>query len=41
MVSKSKQKLVEAGEAIKALIFPFKFEFIYVPFLPESLVDYL
>lgn len=41
MVSKNKSKLVEIGEAIKSLIFPFKFEFIYVPFLPESLVDYL
>lgn len=26
-------------EAIKALIFPFKFELIYVPNLPEILLD--
>lgn len=41
MISSNKQKLVEVGEAIKSLIFPFKYEFIYVPYLPETLVDYL
>ena len=41
MVSKSKTNLVQVGEAIKSLIFPFKYEFIYVPYLPETLVDYL
>lgn len=41
MVSKFKSRLVSVGEAIKSLIFPFKYEFIYVPFLPDTLIDYL
>lgn len=41
MISKDRNKLVSVGEAIKSLIFPFKYEFIYVPYLPESLIDYL
>lgn len=32
-------KLVNCCEAIKALIFPFKFELVYVPHLPEILLD--
>jgi hypothetical protein len=41
MVCKDRNKLVQVGEAIKSLIFPFKYEFIYVPYVPESLIDYL
>ncbi len=32
-------KLMNCCEAIKALIFPFKFELVYVPHLPEILLD--
>ena len=32
-------KLVNCCEAIKALIFPFKFELVYVPHLPKILLD--
>ena len=32
-------KLINCCEAIKALIFPFKFELVYVPNLPEILLD--
>lgn len=38
-VSKSKKKLIECAEAIKALIFPFRYEMIYVPHLPKDLID--
>jgi len=41
MVSHDRKKLVQVGEAIKALAFPFKYEFVYVPYLPPSLIDYL
>lgn len=41
MVSRDKRKLVQVGEAIKALAFPFKYEFVFIPYLPASLVDYL
>lgn len=38
-ISNDATKLVNCCEAIKALIFPFKFELIYVPNLPEILLD--
>jgi hypothetical protein len=38
-ISESKRKLFECSEAIKALIFPFRYEMIYVPHLPKVLVD--
>lgn len=41
MVSKDRKRLVQVGEAIKALAFPFKYEFVFIPFLPPSLIDYL
>jgi len=41
MVSSDKKKLVLVGEAIKMLVFPFKYEFVFIPYLPPSLVDYL
>ena len=41
MVSADRKKLVQVGEAIKALVFPFKYEFVFVPYLPASLIDYL
>ena len=37
--SKDPIKLVNCCEAIKALIFPFKFELVYVPHLPQILLD--
>ena len=39
LVSDDPAKLVNCCEAIKALIFPFKFELVYVPLLPEILLD--
>jgi hypothetical protein len=41
MVSRDRNKLVQVGEAIKGLVYPFKFEMIYVPYLPAALIDYL
>lgn len=41
MVSSDKKRLIQVGEAIKALAFPFKYEFTYVPYLPPSLIDFL
>jgi hypothetical protein len=41
MVSSDKKKLVQVGEAIKSLTFPFKYEFVFIPYLPTSLIDYL
>ncbi len=41
MISSDKKKLVQVGEAIKALTFPFKYEFINIPYLPPSLIDYV
>jgi hypothetical protein len=41
MVSADKKRLIQVGEAIKALVFPFKYEFTYVPYLPPSLIDFL
>ena len=41
MVCSDRNKLVQVGEAIKSLVYPFKFELIYVPYLPPSLIDYL
>jgi hypothetical protein len=41
MVSRDRRKLVLVGEAIKALVFPFKYEFVFIPYLPKSLIDYL
>jgi len=38
-ISRDKSKLIACAEAIKALIFPFKYEMVYVPHLPEVLVD--
>ena len=38
-ISSSKEKLIACAEAIKALIFPFKYEMVYVPHLPKSLID--
>jgi hypothetical protein len=38
-VSADKSKLVACAEAIKALIFPFRYEMVYVPILPKVLVD--
>ena len=37
--SKDPIRLVNCCEAIKSLIFPFKFELVYVPHLPEILLD--
>ncbi len=41
MVSVDRTRLVQVGEAIKALVFPFKYEFVFIPYLPPSLVDFL
>jgi DENN (AEX-3) domain len=41
MVSTDKKKLIQVGEALKSLAFPFKYEFTYVPYLPPSLIDFL
>lgn len=41
MVSSERKKLVQVGEAMKALAFPFKYEFVFIPYLPPSLIDYL
>ena len=38
-VSEDKSKLIACAEAIKALIFPFRYEMVYVPLLPKVLVD--
>ena len=32
-------KLVDCCEAIKSLIFPFKYEVVYMPHLPKVLLD--
>ena len=41
MISSDKKKLVQVGESIKALTFPFKYEFINIPYLPPTLIDYV
>jgi hypothetical protein len=38
-ISRDKSKLIACAEAIKSLIFPFRYEMVYVPHLPEVLVD--
>ena len=38
-MSNDPKKLVNCCEAIKSLIFPFKYEVIYVPHLPKVLLD--
>jgi hypothetical protein len=38
-VSEDATDLVNCCEAIKALIFPFKFELVYVPHLPKILAE--
>ena len=38
-MSSDPKKLVNCCEAIKSLIFPFKYEVIYVPHLPKVLLD--
>lgn len=39
MQSADPTKLVNCCEAFKALIFPFKFEFVYTPHLPQGIQD--
>ena len=41
MISKSKEKLIHVGEAIKSLLFPFSYDFTFIPYLPETLIHYL
>ena len=41
MISSSKNKLVEVGYAMTQLIFPFKYEFAFIPYLPENKMDFL
>jgi hypothetical protein len=38
-VSKDPSKLFNCCEAFRALIFPFKYEHIYIPHLPQELLD--
>ena len=38
-ISADVTKLVNCCEAIKSLIFPFKYEVVYVPHLPKILLD--
>ena len=40
-VSEDTTKLVNCCEAIKALIFPFKYEVVYVPHLPKAFLSIL
>ena len=40
-VSNDTTKLVNCCEAIKALIFPFKYEVVYVPHLPKAFLSIL
>ena len=41
MISRSVKKLIYVGEAIHALLFPFRCETLFLPYLPGSLIDFL
>ena len=39
MLAAEKSKLILCAEAIKSLIFPYKYEQVYIPVLPKVLTD--
>lgn len=41
MLSVSRNKLVEVGYAMTQLIYPFKYEFAFIPYLPDNKMDFL
>jgi hypothetical protein len=38
-ISKDAGKIIDCCEAIKSLIYPYKYELVYIPYLPEILLD--
>jgi len=38
-ISKDTGKIIDCCEALKSLIFPYKYELVYIPYLPEILID--
>lgn len=38
-ISKDAGKLIDCCEAIKSLIYPYQYELVYIPYLPEILLD--
>ena len=38
-ISKDAGKIIDCCEALKGLIFPYKYELVYIPYLPEILLD--
>ena len=38
-ISKDSGKIIDCCEAIKSLIYPYKYELVYIPYLPEILLD--